>query len=54
MLFRSQKKAGLEPVFNPRALGIRNADFWDKRPEPAGTDEAPTGELAPPLRPATR
>lgn len=27
--FEAQKKQGLEPVFNPQALGIKNADFWE-------------------------
>ena len=26
--YRRQKKAGLDPQFDPEALGIRNADFW--------------------------
>lgn len=25
-----QKKQGLDPVFDPKALGIKNADFWEK------------------------
>ncbi|MED4696775.1 alanine/glycine:cation symporter family protein [Peribacillus frigoritolerans] len=25
-----QKKAGIDPVFNPKALGIKNADFWER------------------------
>ncbi|AZA08301.1 alanine/glycine:cation symporter family protein [Corynebacterium pseudopelargi] len=29
--YRKQKKAGLEPDFDPEALGIRNADFWVER-----------------------
>lgn len=29
--YERQKKAGLEPTFDPDALGIRNADFWRKR-----------------------
>lgn len=29
--YRRQKKAGLDPVFDPEALGIRNADFWVER-----------------------
>ncbi|MBT2646281.1 alanine:cation symporter family protein [Bacillus sp. ISL-34] len=27
--YETQKKAGLDPVFNPKALGIKNADFWE-------------------------
>ncbi len=26
--YEQQKKAGKDPVFNPEALGIKNADFW--------------------------
>ncbi|MDO4929147.1 MAG: alanine/glycine:cation symporter family protein [Corynebacterium sp.] len=29
--YRRQKKAGLDPVFDPEALGIKNADFWVER-----------------------
>ncbi|NLB14573.1 MAG: alanine:cation symporter family protein, partial [Gammaproteobacteria bacterium] len=28
--YERQKKAGLDPVFDPDALGIRNAGFWRK------------------------
>ncbi len=27
--YERQKKAGLDPVFNPKELGIKNADFWE-------------------------
>jgi alanine or glycine:cation symporter, AGCS family len=27
--YEKQKKAGIDPVFNPKALGIKNADFWE-------------------------
>ncbi|MGV0434658.1 alanine/glycine:cation symporter family protein [Corynebacterium ureicelerivorans] len=29
--YRRQKKAGVDPQFDPEALGIRNADFWVER-----------------------
>ena len=29
--YRRQKKAGIDPHFDPEALGIRNADFWVER-----------------------
>ena len=29
--YERQKKLGLDPVFDPDALGIRNADFWRQR-----------------------
>ncbi|MCI9888542.1 alanine:cation symporter family protein [Micrococcales bacterium 31B] len=28
-----QKKAGLDPTFDPQALGITGADFWEKAPD---------------------
>ncbi|WP_010283064.1 alanine/glycine:cation symporter family protein [Bacillus timonensis] len=31
--YETQKKQGIEPVFNPKALGIKNADFWEERYE---------------------
>ncbi len=27
--YEKQKKTGIEPVFDPKALGIRDADFWE-------------------------
>src|SRR5699024_1238671 len=29
--FARQMKLGLDPVFEPEKIGIRNADFWDQR-----------------------
>ena len=29
--YEYQKRKGKDPVFNPRQLGIKNADFWMKR-----------------------
>ena len=29
--YERQKKQGLDPTFDPQALGIRNADFWTRR-----------------------
>ncbi|MDN4075460.1 alanine/glycine:cation symporter family protein [Fictibacillus terranigra] len=28
--YERQKKQGLDPVFNPKALGIKNASYWEK------------------------
>lgn len=28
--YERQKKQGLDPVFNPKELGIQNADYWEK------------------------
>lgn len=30
--FERQKKLGLDPTFDPKALGITGADFWEKEP----------------------
>ena len=27
--YEKQKKEGKDPVFDPKALGIKNADFWE-------------------------
>ncbi|RPE74601.1 alanine/glycine:cation symporter family protein [Vulcaniibacterium tengchongense] len=43
--YERQKKLGVEPVFDPDALGIRNADFW--RGRRAGPGGAVAGEAAP-------
>jgi AGCS family alanine or glycine:cation symporter len=29
--YERQKKLGLDPTFDPDALGIKNADFWRNR-----------------------
>lgn len=29
--YQNQRKAGKDPVFNPKELGIKNADFWEER-----------------------
>lgn len=29
--YERQRKLGLDPVFDPQALGIKNADFWSQR-----------------------
>ena len=36
--YEAQKKAGKDPVFDPEALGIRNAGFWRERLPDAATD----------------
>jgi alanine or glycine:cation symporter, AGCS family len=30
---KAQRKAGLDPVFNPKKLGIGNAEEWEKEKE---------------------
>lgn len=38
--YERQKKAGLDPTFDPEALGIRNAEFWRQRKlEESAADE---------------
>jgi AGCS family alanine or glycine:cation symporter len=46
--YERQKKAGLDPQFDPEALGIRNADFWKQR----GKGEPSTSRAAPAQIPA--
>jgi AGCS family alanine or glycine:cation symporter len=36
--YEAQKQQGLDPVFDPVKLGIKNADFWTHQ-KPAGTAE---------------
>lgn len=31
--YEAQKKQGIDPVFNPKALGIKNAHYWEERYE---------------------
>lgn len=38
--YEAQKAAGLDPVFDPVALGIQNADYWEKRSAKALETEA--------------
>lgn len=47
--YERQKKLGLDPSFDPAALGIRNAVFWEeaKRGSAAGVDGARGGGQAP-------
>ena len=37
--YEEQKKQGLDPVFDPVKLGIKNADFWEKENK-KGEDQA--------------
>lgn len=43
--YESQRKAGLDPVFDPEKLGIKNADLW-KRPGLKAGQSPPGGVLA--------
>jgi AGCS family alanine or glycine:cation symporter len=50
--YERQKKAGLDPQFDPEALGIRNADFWKQRNRSAPVPAADDGDAAPIPQPA--
>ncbi|WP_157272003.1 alanine/glycine:cation symporter family protein [Azohydromonas aeria] len=39
--YEAQKRAGGEPVFDPRRLGIRNADWWEERHRTTTSKETP-------------
>jgi AGCS family alanine or glycine:cation symporter len=47
--YERQKKAGLDPTFDPEALGIRNAEFWRRRRSGGSETERdqPVGSPAP-------
>jgi len=36
--YQKQRKEGLDPSFDPKELGIKNEDFWEKR----AANNAPT------------
>jgi AGCS family alanine or glycine:cation symporter len=45
--YEAQKKAGLDPIFEPQKLGIKNAELWDeikKRNEAQGRSAQPVGD----------
>ncbi|WP_206861717.1 amino acid carrier protein [Lysobacter changpingensis] len=46
--YERQKKLGLDPVFDPDALGIRNADFWRGRRGAQPADESAAAASAQP------
>jgi AGCS family alanine or glycine:cation symporter len=39
--YEAQKRAGLDPTFNPAALGIRNATLWENLPKPLQDTQLP-------------
>ena len=43
--YHAQKKQGLDPQFDPRPLGIRNADFWELRADGLVTQGMTGAEL---------
>ena len=42
--YERQRALGLDPVFDPDALGIRNADFWRDRRDDGAVAESPAGQ----------
>jgi AGCS family alanine or glycine:cation symporter len=48
--YEAQKKAGLDPTFDPEKLGIANADLW-KKSGSGGTSEIPAGAVGAAARP---
>ena len=42
--FERQQKQGIEPVFNPEELGIRNADYWQVRYDTATLQQVPPAQ----------
>ena len=50
--YRRQKKAGLDPQFDPQALDIRNADFWEERRDAMVADGTWPNPLPAGARPA--
>ncbi|MGO1227722.1 MAG: alanine/glycine:cation symporter family protein [Brachybacterium sp.] len=47
--YREQKKAGLDPQFDPRKLGIQGATFWEMRAD-GHSLQGKTGEELPPAQ----
>ncbi|SES26849.1 alanine/glycine:cation symporter family protein [Salipaludibacillus aurantiacus] len=37
--YEQQKKSGIDPVFDPRKLGIKNADYWEREYEKDKTND---------------
>ncbi|MFC0672629.1 alanine/glycine:cation symporter family protein [Brachybacterium hainanense] len=44
--YQTQKKQGLDPQFDPRTLGIRNAEFWERRADGLVQQGRPDEDLA--------
>nr|WP_246505735.1 alanine/glycine:cation symporter family protein [Coralloluteibacterium stylophorae] len=43
--YETQKKQGLDPVFHPEALGIRNAELWSEGQQPVDAPPTETPEV---------
>ncbi|WP_051241605.1 alanine/glycine:cation symporter family protein [Azohydromonas australica] len=46
--YEAQKRAGVEPVFDPGKLGIRNADWWSAARRAPATAQTASGQQLPP------
>ncbi|WP_208276970.1 alanine/glycine:cation symporter family protein [Massilia oculi] len=45
--YEAQKKAGKDPEFDPKALGIENAHYWEQRAAASRAPQAPARDDAP-------
>ncbi len=50
--YEAQKRAGLDPTFDPEKLGIRNAEIWKGISKDAAAPGAPVRLEGDPVRPA--
>jgi AGCS family alanine or glycine:cation symporter len=49
--YERQKKAGLDPAFDPIALGIKGATFWENYDARTGKERVPAGDRQSPTTP---
>jgi AGCS family alanine or glycine:cation symporter len=49
--YERQKKAGLDPAFDPIALGIKGATFWENYDPRTGKERVPAGDRQSPTTP---
>jgi AGCS family alanine or glycine:cation symporter len=49
--YERQKKAGLDPAFDPIALGIKGATFWENYDARTGKERVPAGDRQGPTTP---
>jgi len=45
--YEAQKKAGKDPEFDPKALGIENAHYWEQRAAARSAPQVPVRDDAP-------
>jgi alanine or glycine:cation symporter, AGCS family len=46
--YERQRRAGVDPDFDPEALGIRNAEFWRRRRKTAASDDVAASPIVAP------